>query len=73
MSTNSGSRTCLRDGFGGRDKRVRDGHDDIAGLDAAGHERKPQSVGAAIHCNGVVRVAEVREMLSRSSPPSDRQ
>src|ERR1019366_6204724 len=51
-------RSCLRDGFGRRNERVRNRYHRVARFHAGGHQRETESVRTAVHCNCAFRVAE---------------
>ena len=63
MSTKT-ERAGLRDRFGGRDERVRNGDDDVARPDAGGDQRKPQRVRAAADADAVLGVAVFAKSFS---------
>src|ERR1700677_1215396 len=48
----------LRDSFGGRDERVRNGYHGVARLDAGGGQRETERVRAAVDCYGAAGLAE---------------
>ena len=61
MSTNSGRAPACEIASVVAMKVLRDGDHRVTGLNAGGHQCKPQRIGAAAHGDGVLHLAEVGE------------
>ncbi len=62
MSTKSGRAPACEIRFGCCDERMRNRHDDVARLNAGGHQSESHSIGAAGHADAMLRIAELREL-----------